>query len=489
LTLPEGTTSVAFSPDARIVALGNVDNTIRLQDAATGKELRKLTAPATGAVVLAFSPDSTTLAARGNGNNPIRIYDVAKGTDLQQIQIQAENARPNPGGAVVAWSGGFGNGTGLVFSPDGKSLASVVAGVGGAAPGAIVVNAPQARSQLHVWDVATGKAVRKIDLPTQRGATSLAFSPDGRVLATDHSDQTITLWEIASGKERLQLGKPAAGNVRAGATAIMVVNVGGVGGFGAAASTTLAFAPDGRTLASRGPGRTVRIWDTTTGNELGQFKGHEGDVTTVAFAPDGKAVASGSNDTTILLWNVTHLGRGPKPAVVELQARDVEALWADLASDEGGKAFQAILKLTTAPKQTLLLLKEHLKPAVSVPQKKIEQWIADLDSEAFPTRKSAAEQLEKIGDLAVPALKKVLAGQPALETRKRVEELLEGLTGTSLSTEQLRLVRAVEVLERLNSTEARQVLEDLARGAPGALPTREGQTVLDRLTKRPGSRP
>ncbi len=483
--LPEGTTAVAFSPDGRTMALGNVDKTIRLHETATGKELRQLNGHVNGAAVLTFSPDSKTLASRGNDNS-IKLHDVAKGSELQQITTQQANAQGNPGGVVMVW-GGFGGSTGLAFSPDGKSLASTVS----SGPGRAAV--PNARgglsSEIHVWDVTTGKVARKIALPAQRGVNGFVFSPDGRVLATDNTDQTITLWELASGKERLQLGKPAAG-ARPGATSVVVMPGGMIGGFGgAAASTGLAFAPDGSTLVARGPNKTVQVWDAVTGKEVGQFKGHDGDVVTVAFAPDGKSVASGSNDTTVLLWDVARLGRGPGLPKVELGAKEVETLWADLRGEDGGKAYQAILKLASAGKQSVPFLKEQLKPTVPVPQQKIDKWIADLESDDFNTRKTAGEQLEKLGELAVPSLKKVLAGQPALETRKRVEELLDTLTASSLSGDQVRLVRAVEVLDRLSTAEARQILETLAKGAPGALPTREAQAVLDRLAKRPASRP
>ena len=83
----------------------------------------------------------------------------------------------------------------------------------------------------------------------------------------------------------------------------------------------------------------------------------------------------------------------------------------------------------------------------------------------------------------VPALQKVLASQPTIETRKRVEDLLNKLTGGTLTTEQMRTVRAVEALERMDTPEARQLLKTLADGASGASTTREAQAALGRLAR------
>jgi len=110
-----GTCWSHFSPDGQTVALGNADNTIRLVEAASGKELHTLTGHDNGASVLGFSPDGKTLASRGTGENNIRFYDVAKGSDLKQIAIQQENEPPDPLGRVRT---GRLLTFGLVFSPD-----------------------------------------------------------------------------------------------------------------------------------------------------------------------------------------------------------------------------------------------------------------------------------------------------------------------------------------------------------------------------------
>jgi WD40 repeat protein len=480
--VPAGTTCLSFSPDGRSVALGNA-TAIVIREVATGKEHLQLKGHTNGTAAIGFSPDGKTLASRG-GDNTIRLHDVAKGTELRQINAQAEVPNPNPGGALVRM--GFGGSLGLVFSPDGKMVAS--AGPGGNAGAQIIINnggrAMGPGNTINLWSVSTGKVVRTITLPQQRSAVSMAFSPDGRVLATENADRTITLWEVASGKERGHLGTPPGAAGQPGVVRAGVMLVGGIGSSGTTASAhTLAFSPDARTLVARSADHTVRVWDVAAAKELHQFKGHQGSVAAVAYAPNGKSVASGSDDTTILIWDVSRLSPTPKPAAVELTAKDVEGFWSDLAGDDGVKAFQSIQKLTSDPKQAVTFLQGQLKAAVPLDPQKISQLIKDLDSEGFAARDEATRELEKLGELAIPPLEKVLASQPSLETRRRAEQLLEKVSGKVLSAEQVRLVRAVEVLEQSGTSEARQLLETLAKGAPGALPTREAQAALSRFAK------
>ena len=372
------------------------------------------------------------------------------------------------GGFVVR--GGYGSGgIALAFSPDGQTLATNVnmsnvmirPGGGGVAQ-------PAGSSTIHMWDVATAKEIRKITLPANRNVNNLAFSPDGRVLATENTDQTLSLWEIASGRERGLLGTSAGGGqpgMPAG-----VIGGGGFGGMGRAtvgiATTTLAFSPDGSLLATRNADQTVRVWQVAQTKEIGTFKGHEGAVQAIAFAPDGKSLASASADTTLLVWDVANLKREPKTPPVDLSAKDVETLWSELNSDDAGKAWHAIQALAAAPKSAPPLFSEKLKPATPPDLKKIEKWLADLDSTNFPKRTTASAELEKLGELAIPALKRILDTKPTPEVRRRIEPILEKLTTGVLSAEQVRVVRAVEAIENLGTTEARRVLETLAKGAP-----------------------
>ncbi|MFB7474461.1 trypsin-like peptidase domain-containing protein [Kitasatospora sp. NPDC056184] len=150
----------------------------------------------------------------------------------------------------------------VAFSPDGKTLATA-----------------GDDESVSLWDVATGKALTSLAGHTD-AVFSVAFSPDGKTLASASFDQTVRLWDVATGKERAML------NGHAGVV------------------FSVAFSPDGKTLASAGGDKSVRLWDAATGAALAQLTGHDGSVFSVAFSPDGKTLASGGDDTTVRLWDV-----------------------------------------------------------------------------------------------------------------------------------------------------------------------------------------
>jgi RNA polymerase sigma factor (sigma-70 family) len=437
-----GTYSMAFTADARTAAF-SIGDRIHVVDVGTGKELRRLPGPGGKcAVALAFTPNGKVLASRGWSE--IQLFDALNGTLLKQIALPAyQFADPRAGIAgdnVSAMT--------LAFSPDGQTLAGTV------------------RDTLRFWDVTTAKEIGRSTLP-QAVTGMMAYSPDGRVLALENADGTISLWEIATLKERGRIGHKAAAEISAEPPFRQGV--------------ILAFSPDGGLLATRA-GHDVVVWDVAAGKEIGRFKGHEEEITALTFFADGKSLVSGSADTTSLVWDTSKLKRETSPPAAALQPKELDALWADLAGDDAARAFRSILTLASA-KQTVPYLRERLQPVTPVDPKIIQQLIADLDSDNFQTRSKATKELEKLGEAALPALREVLAGKAALETRQRVEPILTKLTSGVLTVEQVRIVRAVEVLERLATPEARQLLQTLADGAPGAVPTQHARAALSRLSK------
>src|SRR5262249_38048094 len=130
---------------------------------------------------------------------------------------------------------------------------------------------------IRVWEAATGRELRRFQMPEgqRRVYVCSALSPDGRTLATGCSD-CITLWEVATGKVIRQL-KPS----------VRVI-----------CFHSLAFAPDGKTLAAGSWDHVIRLWDVATGQELRQFLGHENCVNALAFSPDGATLASANGLTS-----------------------------------------------------------------------------------------------------------------------------------------------------------------------------------------------
>jgi hypothetical protein len=278
-----------------------------------------------------------------------------------------------------------------------------------------------------------------------------AFTPDGRAVVTASADR-VTVWEAVTGGERI--------HSKGGARLVCCL-------------------PDGRFLATA-DGAVIRLLDPRTGDEFGRLKGHDAEVWALAFTRDGKSLVSGSADSTALVWDAARLAP-PVLKVQEQSAERLNELWSDLEGKDAGKAFRAIVLLEASPKGATALLAKRVKPAAAPDAKQLKKWVADLDNDNFETRETASTELARLGELAHSALEAALKSKSA-ETRRRAEELLGRLRpDAALSAEDVRGLRAVEVLARINTPEARQALHALARGAEGDRVTREAKTTLERL--------
>src|SRR5262249_7572477 len=152
--------------------------------------------------------------------------------------------------------------------------------------------------------------------------------------------------------------------------------------------------------------------------------------------------------------------------------------WRNLTEQDAASAYDAVLALGQMGDGSVAFLAERLRPVESPTRQEFAKWVADLESNSFRVRAEASAKLVAQHELARPAVKKALDGKVTLEVRRRIEEILASLDAMRFSLALMRELRSVEVLERIGTRKARELLEVIAAGAAEAILTVEAKASL-----------
>jgi WD40 repeat protein len=248
-------------------------------------------------------------------------------------------------------------------------------------------------------------------------------------------------------------------------------------------SGAMALSREGRWLAVvRSDSQDLVLYDVdaSPGPEIVHtFRGMTGAISALAFRPDDQVLASVSTDGTAVTWDVGRVIARYRERTAKNSDGD---WWNDLAADSlrAGRAMAAMIE--HHPARAVVLLGERLFVPAAVDPARVKTWIADLDAPEPATREFAQASLRPVADQAAPALRTALASTNSAEVRKRVNGLLELVDGPETDPSRLRTIRAIEILERIGTPEARAVLSRLANGPAHAKATLEAATALKRLT-------
>lgn len=359
----ENVTTIITNPNANIFASASLDGTIRLWGSVSNIPKRLFFGHTPSVADAVFSPDGKTLSS-GGMYGEVNQWDVDSGEFIRTLSVVSDKENNTDDGRGHSWRSKFNRiATSIVYSPDGETIAC-----------------GSMDNKIRMWRTNDGEYIRMLNPHTDNAhanhdvddvrhvhsVTSLAYSPDGRILASGGLNGNIRLWNskrglylqtlsdnedpvtsisfapdgrtfISSGKRKIinlwdareweHIMELKAGFMASSMSSV-VFSPDGKTIVGACGDndiylwnsetgilrqkfsghtewvTSVTFSPDGTVLASSSNDRTIRLWDATTGKIMQKLSGHMNSINSIAYSPDGNTLASTSNDGTILLWNL-----------------------------------------------------------------------------------------------------------------------------------------------------------------------------------------
>jgi WD40 repeat protein len=514
---PEQPRCLAFTPDGGNVASSHFSQRIDIWNVVAGKSLPTTGGHAALVEQIVLLPDGKTVVTTA-ADRQVRHWDAASGRAQglfyhQDGQSwQTAHVFTGDGRKLVTWDQA--KGLAIWDSLSGMLKRQPVKAAAGtellevARDGKIVVLAGP--GEVVLWDVAAGRALFK--LPTQKRVERALLSPDARLLAMHHGG--CDLMDVVTGTMVRHLadfdslfafspdGTWLIGRTRnrPNTTYNLIIADTELAALSltlkedARNTTGIVFSPNGRLMAVLNRDGRVQLWEVPSGLLLWEFTAHrfQGNPSAsmpsqlggAVFFPDGWRLAIGQADTTVLVWDLAELVPGAMARAKLLDQGDLEKLWSDLESASGYAVFRAQALLAGAKDKTVAFLKARLEPTPPLAQEHLAKLLADLDGQ-FAVREPAVKELTALGDTVEQQLRAHLKKSQPLEVQRRMEWLLDTLHKSNFRfpNPKLRVLRAISVLERIGTPDARRLLEILAGGAAGSRQTRQAAEASKRLAK------
>jgi WD40 repeat protein len=280
----DGVTSVAYSPDGRHIVTASLDNTARVWDAASGRQIGVLRGHEGQVRSAAYSPHGEHIVTAA-WDGTARIWDAASGQQIAVLHCDAQavyGAAYSPDDTriitasddhtAIVWNAATGQRIAVLRGHEGAVLSAAFS-----PDGAHIVTASWDSTAI-VWDAATGRQIAVLR-GHQDAVLSATYSPDGTHIVTASHDNSVRVWSAASGAQILVLsGHEDAVN-------------------------SAAFSPDGTRIVTASDDHTARVWDSATGQPISTLLGQEYEVKSAAYSPDGTHIVTASRDTTARVWN------------------------------------------------------------------------------------------------------------------------------------------------------------------------------------------
>jgi hypothetical protein len=296
---------------------------------------------------------------------------------------------------------------------------------------------------IQLYNVADGKAGRKFETELVVWISGIAFSPDGAHL-------------VAVSEEGPLYIKPNGNKVFSGDHPQLVY---------------------------------IRVWEVATGRLVRRFRDPGNRPYCLAYAPDGKRIATAGEDGIITIWDVSastplaplpeeipfRLREDKQPAPVTIPPENLVRLWGALGGSDVRAGLRAANELVATGNQAVTFLATRVKPVPAPDSARLSKLVTELGDDLFATREKATAELAMMGELAAPALQARLKDNPSAEVSFRANYLLDRLHPDLPTGDRLREFAAIRILQRIGTPEAQRVLTELAAGAAGARLTQEAK--------------